>query len=134
MSRIKIDFVQNLQLSIDGFSVKLSENSDFWRLHLDYCQSGKNNELGVYSKDQNVPAVEREKDKLILTYSPLVAEDKSVHDIMLRLEMDCHNQNIRFSAQITNRAQVRVNELQYPLFEFCQMAGVCQLIFLQSDS
>ena len=67
MSRIKIDFVQNLQLSIDGFLVKLSENSDFWRLHLDYCQSGKNNELGVYSKDQNVPAVEREKDKLILT-------------------------------------------------------------------
>ena len=123
MSRIKIDFVQNLQLSIDGFSVKLSENSDFWRLHLDYCQSGKNNELGVYSKDQNVPAVEREKDKLILTYSPLVAEDKSVHDIMLRLEMDCHNQNIRFSAQITNRAQVRVNELQYPLFEFSRING-----------
>lgn len=118
MNKINVDFVENLQFSIDGFSEELFKNGDFWRLHLDYCQSGKNNELGVYSKEQGMPIVEKTNDRLILTYASLVAEDKSVHDISLQLEINCCGQDVRFSAQIINHSQVRVNELQYPLFEF----------------
>ena len=82
---IRFDFTGTPALSIDGFDLHLRENSDFWRLHLDYCQSGMNNELGVYSHQQSAPTVLRRENVLTILYNSLVAEDGSVHDISLEL-------------------------------------------------
>ncbi|MBE6928782.1 MAG: hypothetical protein E7463_00745 [Ruminococcaceae bacterium] len=118
---IHFDFTGTPILSIDGFDLHLRENSDFWRLHLDYCQSGMNNELGVYSHQQPAPTVLRRENVLTILYNSLVAEDGSVHDISLELQITACGGALHFAASMTNHSSARINELQYPLFEFTRI-------------
>ncbi|MDD6735969.1 MAG: DUF6259 domain-containing protein [Clostridiales bacterium] len=108
----------NPTLSIEDFALKLRENGDFWRMHLDYCKSGMNNELGVYSHRQKAPDVTTVGNETTISYSGLIAEDGSVHNIKLVLKIIQRNGALYFSADMENNGDVRINELQYPFFEF----------------
>jgi len=119
----KFDLSSNPELLIDGFDCKLRNGSDFWRMHLDYCESGMNNDLGVYSHQQKEPAVVKNDNETVITYSSLIAEDMSVHNITLELKIIHKNEELHFLAKMTNNSSVRINELQYPFFEFTQING-----------
>ncbi|MDY3928308.1 MAG: DUF6259 domain-containing protein [Clostridia bacterium] len=118
---INFEFIDNPKLNIDDFCLKLRKNGDFWRMHLDYCQSGMNNELGVYSHQQNTPIVTKEGKDISIIYNNIIAEDGSVHDITLKLKITQKDEALYFSAEMDNCSNVRINELQYPLFEFYQI-------------
>lgn len=111
-------FSSNPVLSIEDFLLKLRKNGDFWRIHLDYCKSGMNNELGVYSHQQKTPEVKKTGNETIISYSGLIAEDRSMHNINLVLKIIQRNGALYFSADMENHSSVRINELQYPFFEF----------------
>lgn len=121
----RIQFVYNNKpmLSADGFMPELYENGDFWRMHLDYCEAGRNKELGVYSHHQTDPDVKVTENETVITYHRLVAEDLSVHNIKLVLKILQKNGALYFSAEMDNNSNVRLNELQYPLFEFKKING-----------
>ena len=105
-------------ISSEDFPLKLRKNGDFWRLHLDYMQSGKNNELGVYSHAQKNPVVKREGNETSVFYNGLIAEDGTEHDVKLTLKITQIDGACYFSAQMQNDGTARINELQYPLLEF----------------
>ena len=46
----KFDLSNNPELLIDDFDCKVRSGSDFWRMHLDYCESGRNSDLGMSLK------------------------------------------------------------------------------------
>lgn len=112
------NFSSKPELQIEGFSSQLRKGGDFWRLHLDYCKSGMNNELGVYSHQQSMPEVTKKGNELTIIYPTLIAEDNSIHNIRLELKITQNGGALYFSASMTNNSCVRINELQYPLFEF----------------
>lgn len=119
----KFDLSDSPKLLIDGFDCKLKSGSDFWRMHLDYCKSGLNNDLGVYSHQQKEPKVVKNGDEITITYSSITAEDMSEHDITLELKIIHKNGALHFSSKMANNSSVRINELQYPFFEFTQLNG-----------
>lgn len=115
---INIAYENNtLVFSADGFTPTFKTDADFWRLHLDYCENGKNNDLGVYSKHQNPASVVKEDGILTVLYNELVAEDGLTYPIKLVLTVEECQSGVSFAATITNNSKVRVNELQYPLIE-----------------
>ena len=120
---MRVDYNGKFTVTAENITPILGENGDFWRLHLDYCRSGRNNELGVYSRDQNEPKVEKNGDTITLTYTSLIAEDKTVHDITLVLTIDNRPDGVHFAARMKNSSEVRINELQYPLFDFERICG-----------
>ena len=121
MKRINLSFVNEPILDIEDFFVKLRKNGDFWRLHLDYCRSGMNKELGVYSHQQKTPQIIKKNGEVSFVYPEIVAEDGSVHNIQLELNCVQTDEGMKFSATMKNNSNVRINELQYPLFEFEQI-------------
>lgn len=116
-------FEKSLEIGAEGFSPLFRKNGDFWRMHLDYCRPGMNNELGVYSHDQDDPLVTLQKDEMTIVYPQLVAEDWTVHDIRLTLKIKKEEGALRFAAEMDNHSQVRINELQYPFFECNRLDG-----------
>lgn len=120
---MSFNFDNGFQMKAEGFSPVMRENGDFWRLHLDYCVEGMNHDLGVYSHDQSAPQVSAENGVMTLVYPQVVAEDKSVHDIRLTLTVEEKDGVLKFAAEMENNSQVRLNELQYPVFEFNKIDG-----------
>ncbi len=105
----------------DGFAPIFSPLSDFWRLHLDFCRAGLNNELGVYSHAQT-PTVTQEGSKLIFHYADLLAEDGVRYPIGLTLTVEeAEDGALAFAVTVDNRSALRVNELQYPFFSFSRI-------------
>ena len=87
LNKTYFKFENKPELLIDNFLIKLRENGDFWRMHLDYCKTGMNNELGVYSHQQKAPDVAVTENETVITYPSLIAEDGSVHNIKLILKI-----------------------------------------------
>lgn len=120
---LHIQFERNtLTFSSEGYTPLFKADADFWRLHLDFCQVGKNNELGVYSHAQTPAAIRHEGDTLTVHYDDLLAEDGNTYPIALTLTVRQINGALEYAAEIDNRSKVRVNELQYPLFEIAYTA------------
>ena len=111
-----------LTFSAEGYTPVFKSDADFWRLHLDFCQVGKNNELGVYSHMQTPDSICREGDTLTVRYDSLLAEDGVTYPISLTLTVREADGALEYAAQINNRSKVRINELQYPFFELAYSA------------
>ena len=126
LNKTYFKFENKPELLIDNFLIKLRENGDFWRMHLDYCKTGMNNELGVYSHQQKAPDVAVTENETVITYPSLIAEDGSVHNIKLILKILQKDGALYFAADMDNNSETRINELQYPLFEFERINGVCE--------
>ncbi|MBR3929861.1 MAG: hypothetical protein IKJ65_12775 [Clostridia bacterium] len=108
----------------DSFSPVMSENGDFFRLYLDYCTPGKNRELAVYGNEQPSPKVAYTERGYEIVYDGLIAEDGSRHDIRLTLFVSGQEDgSLAFSFEICNDSLARVNEVQYPLFDFERIEG-----------
>ena len=101
----------------------MKENGDFWRLHLDECVWGGNREIGVYAHAQRAPEVTETEDEITVFYDGIVDEKGTVHDVKLTLKAKREQGAVRYSALIDNRSLVRVNELQFPLFQVEKLAG-----------
>ena len=115
---LHMQFERNtLTFSAESYAPLFKSDADFWRLHLDFCQVGKNNELGVYSRAQTPAAVRREGNTLTVHYNDLLAEDGITYPIALTLIIREVDGTLEYAAKIDNRSEVRVNELQYPFFE-----------------
>ena len=69
-----------LTFTAESYIPAFKENADFWRLHLDFCQVGKNNELGVYSHTQVPCSVKHDENVLTVYYDNLIAEDGYTFD------------------------------------------------------
>jgi len=106
-----------LTFTAESYIPAFKENADFWRLHLDFCQVGKNNELGVYSHTQVPCSVKHDENVLTVYYDNLIAEDGNTYPIALTLTVRESDGALEYAASIDNRSEVRVNELQYPFFE-----------------
>ena len=120
---LHIQFERNtLTFSSESYTPLFKADADFWRLHLDFCQVGKNNELGVYSHAQTPAAIRHEGDTLTVHYDDLLAEDGNTYPIALTLTVRHINGALEYAAEIDNRSEVRVNELQYPFFEIAYTA------------
>ncbi|MEE0867431.1 MAG: hypothetical protein UIL37_03900, partial [Clostridia bacterium] len=126
LNKTNFKFENKPELLIDDFLIKLRKNGDFWRMHLDYCKTGMNNELGVYSHQQKAPDVAVTENETVITYPSLIAEDGSVHNIKLILKILQKDGALYFSADMDNNSETRINELQYPLFEFERINGDCE--------
>lgn len=120
---LHFSFVSNkLTFSADGFAPAFLADADFWRLHLDYCEVGRQNELGVYSRDQ-VPSLVTQCDGVLTVhYDSLLAEDGTRHAIGLTLTVREADGALLYAAEIDNRSEARVNELQYPFIELAYSA------------
>ena len=103
-----------LQLTADGFSPVLRENSDFWRVFLD---TGEIRELSVYSHDQTPCGVQITEDCAVYTYDRLTAEDGIPYSIWLEVTIRQVNGEIHYSAVIENHDDCIVNELQLPFID-----------------
>lgn len=123
MENIKIYFDKTLKFGTQDFNPVFRENGDFWRAHLDYCVTGMPSELGVYSSMQEQPLVDKTENGLVITYPRLKAEDGSVHDITLTLTVENSGETLLFSARMENRGKTRLNELQYPFFDFYSLGS-----------
>ena len=122
--RLLTEYKDGLALRAAGFEPVMQENGDFWRVYLDYCQSGKNRELAVYSSGQEEPEIVRTEKEIKWIYRQLKAEDGSVHEIRLTLTAETDDVGaVRYAAVMENRSGVRLNELQYPLFSFEKICG-----------
>lgn len=123
-TKLNLLFDRSLKFNSERFSPVFAKDADFWRLHLDYCKSGMNNDLGVYSHSQTPDSVENDGKLLTVKYSKLVAEDKTVHNISLVVKAERTDDGaIKCSASITNNEDIRVNELQYPFIELERIDG-----------
>lgn len=120
---MNFNFDKCLAVSAEGFCPVFRENGDFWRLHLDYCKPGMNNELGVYSHEQSAPEVKVQGNETVFVYPQVIAEDGTVHKIQLELKVKKENGALSFAATMENHSEARINELQYPFFEFDRIGG-----------
>ncbi|MBO5273285.1 MAG: hypothetical protein J6I45_01585 [Clostridia bacterium] len=94
----------------------LHESSDFWRLHLD---TGEHRELAVHSSEQGEPVCTERENETVLVYHSLTAEDGSVHEIELELHILAEGQMKKYFSVIRNSSDhTRVNEVQFPFFDF----------------
>lgn len=112
-----------IEIKSADFTPVMHEGGDFWRLHLDHCKYCMNRELGVYSHEQTPVRVESANGKTVIEYDKVVAEDGSVYEIGLTFFIEERDGALYFSAKIKNDADIRVNELQYPFFEFDSING-----------
>ena len=108
LNNAKFEFTSKPELFVKNFLLKLRENGDFWRMHLDYCKTGMNNELGVYSHMQNTPDVTVTENETVITYPSLIAEDGSKHSIKLILKILQKDGALYFSADMDNNSQTRI--------------------------
>ncbi len=102
------------------FAPTFTANGDFWRMHLD---SGEHHEIGVYSSAQTPVSVSCDASHAVFEYDKIVDELGTEHRISLTVFIDSVDGELRFSADITNNADVRLNELQLPLVEFDSLAS-----------
>lgn len=122
--KLHINFKRGIELTADGYEPIIPESGDFWRIYLDYCQPGKNRELAVYSSEQPLPQIVRNENTVTCIYPTLVAEDRTVHNIRLELNIaQDESGTLHYSARMINNSDVRLNELQYPLFTFERVVG-----------
>ena len=120
---LEMQFDSRLRISADGFLPLLCEDGDFWRMHLDYQASGLERDLGIYSHSQTPSEVVESDDCMVIKYDSLVDERGAKHEISLTLTVKNCGGVLDFSAEIKNDGCARVNELQYPMFEFKQIKG-----------
>lgn len=118
---MKIPFVLSETLTANEFSPVML--GDFWRLYLDDCRLGGKRELAVYSSEQNPPKVEKAENSIVYHYDSLKAEDGSVHNISLTLTQTLTDGVWRYAATMDNKSDVRLNELQYPFWQFDRING-----------
>lgn len=104
----------DISLASDSFSPVINEKSDFWRMHLD---DGENRELGVYSSKQKPKKVASSQGLTTVFYDSLIAEDSCRYEIDLTVYIKNENGVLKFSADIENRADTRINEFQLPFIE-----------------
>ncbi len=118
---MKIPFECHKTLRGKNFSPSMS--GDFWRVYLDDCRLGGNRELAVYSSEQSAPLVEIEEDRICYTYPTLKAEDGTIHAIRLTLIQTLVDGVWQYAATMENQSEVRLNELQYPFWQFDRING-----------
>ena len=118
---MKIPFVMSETLTAQDFSPAMS--GDFWRVFLDDCRLGGKRELAVYSSEQNPPCVTKTENSIVYRYDTLKAEDGSVHNIALTLTQTLIDGTWRYAATMDNKSTVRLNELQYPFWQFDRVNG-----------
>lgn len=123
MRHLTIAYDHGFVLKGEGFAPVMKTGGDFWRLHLDECTWGGNREIGVYAHMQKEPAVTEHEKGITCVYDGLVDEKGTVHDITLTLTARCDGGAIRYGAKMENRSDVRINELQYPLFQVEKWTG-----------
>ncbi len=112
-----------LTFAADSFAPEFCENADFWRMHLDYCENGKNRELGVYSHAQIPASVSAEDGAITVAYDRITAENGVTFDISVLCIIREIDGEIDLSMKINNRSALRINELQYPVAEFTRIGG-----------
>ena len=118
---MKIPFHYQEHLFADGFCPAMS--GDFWRIYLDDQKLGGKRELAVYSSDQAAPVIRKDGSTIEYSYPSLLAEDGSAHDIRLTLTQRLTDGTWHYSAEMDNHSNVRLNELQYPFWQFDRVNG-----------
>ncbi len=93
-----------------------SEHADFWRA---YGDDGYEREMTIRSSNQN-GTVRLEADTLVITYDRLVADNGREFDTSLTITIQAcvhTHAGFLFGATVSNRCDVRLNELQLPFVD-----------------
>ena len=114
---------QEIDWKAEGLPMKQSRSADFWRLFLD---NGEMREITIRSSRQR-GRVEQTSEGLFITYDELVSDFGDRYKVVLSIRIrptagtyDC----LEWQAEVSNRteasqrAEVRVNELQLPFLDF----------------
>jgi len=107
---------QHIIWTADGLPLKQSEHADFWRA---YGDDGYEREMTIRSSNQN-GRVTCTNDGLLISYDQLIADNGRVFDTSLTITIRaCINTypGFLFGATVTNRCDVRLNELQLPFVD-----------------
>ena len=110
----------------DGFCPNFCDDGDFWRLQLDYCDSQKEKELGVYSHSQIPSDISVTNGIITVAYDKVIAENGETFQIGLVFTIREMERELDFSARISNNSCVRINELQYPMTEVTKISDELQ--------
>lgn len=105
---------QNIRWSAAGLPLCQSENADFWRA---YGDDGYEREMTVCSSFQT-GTVTLKDDALCIVYDKLIANNGRVFDMTLTVTVRaCISTyaGFLFGATVSNRCDVRLNELQLPI-------------------
>lgn len=95
-----------------------------WRLYFDNLRQNDNE---VFAKN-NVPAIRREGNQVILHYASLSYKGKSIK-ISLTLRVILEEKQVRFTSEmVNNEPHTVVREMQYPLVAACQIPADHQLL------
>lgn len=106
-------------LSYSDSLLKTVDGVDFFRVMLD---DGEYKELTVNGANQTPSAVFYENETLTVVYENLNAANDKTYDVGLTLTVKKDGEGLLFNAEINNKDEkVRVNELQYPYFEFSSL-------------
>lgn len=109
-----VDENGTFSLSAPGTPMRLVPGSDLFRLHLD---DGYLRDLTVFGAAQTgVPS--QSGDSISIVYDSVSAENGRRYDIRLTVHIDKTPDGLLFHADIDNRADIRVNEIQLPYFCF----------------
>lgn len=96
-----------------SFAPEFAADSDLWRIFLD---DGEIRELSVYSSSQKNPEITALPGGTDISYNRLTAENGALYDIGLTIHIRSDGGAIRFSADMENFSDARINELQLPFF------------------
>ena len=118
---MKNSFHYHENLAAENFCPTMS--GDFWRVFLDDQKLGGKRELAVYSSQQNPPIVTKEGNTISYHYPTLLAEDGTTHNIRLTLTQTLQDGVWHYAATMDNQSGVRLNELQYPFWQFDRICG-----------
>ena len=118
---MKIPFILSETLTAQDFTPAMS--GDFWRVFLDECCLGGKRELAVYASEQAAPQVTKTENSIVYRYDSLTAENGSVHNIALTLTQTLEDGVWHYAYTVDNKSAVRLNEVQYPFFQFDRVNG-----------
>ena len=104
----------------EGLPTHAREDGDFWRIMMD---DGYYREMPVYSRDQIAESITTEKGKTTVVYNGLVGRDGRKFDVVLKLTVKDAGDMLTFDAEIENRDEARVNELEYPYVDLSVIAN-----------
>lgn len=112
------DSASRVVWSAPGTALANEEGADFWRVFMD---DGYEREILVKSSSQR-GRVERKGDRIDLYYDELVDEEGRRYEVALTVHILRKTEEIETWAEIDNRGDARVNELQLP---FIDMSSAC---------
>ena len=103
-----------------GNKALITENSDFWRLHLD---DGFEYEIPCYSSYQKDYEIFNDGNETVVKYNSLTTADGRKFNVVFKVHIISDETGIDMYSEIENNDDIRVSELQMPFIDMEKFYG-----------